>query len=348
MGKIKFILPLFVVLFLLAASGVFAHHRERVLGVSTQSSDLLFPEEVTAGPGAILPDSPFYVLDTFWQQVKLLIARNPEDKAKVRAQIAGERLAELRIMLSQNDPAGIDKALAQLTKETEEAANELSNASASGKEVGEAAKQLNEAIKIQRSILGRLSDQSTGALRLKFKATREVLKASKIEVEDELPEDLLEDEIENELEDEIEEDAQDAQDLAESLEEQIEELQKQASESAKKQEKKRAEAIKKAIETKNEQLKKETELLFKEEKLEQETNKKQQEILREKAKKAAEAARELKERAEENNAEKNPGSNTNSGSSSSSDQSSSSNSNSGSGSSNSGSGSSGSGGGDDD
>ncbi len=347
MGKIKLAIPLLVALFLLTASGAFAHHREKVLGVSTQSSDLSFPEEVTAGPGAILPDSPFYVLDTFWQQVKLSIARSPEDKAKVRAQIAGERLAELRIMLSQNDPAGIDRALTQLTKETEDAANELSNASASGKEVGEAAKQLNEAIKIQRDILGKLSDQSAGTLRLKFKTTREALKASKVEVEDELPEDLLENEIEDELENEIEDDAHEAEDLTEALEDQIEELQKQASESAKKQEKKRAEAILKAIEAKNDQLKKETEALLKAEKKETEEAKKQQESLREKAKKAAEAARELKEQASSGNEEtSNSGSSSNSGSGGGS--SSSGSSNSGSGSSNSGSGSSGSGGGDDD
>ena len=301
----------------MTASGAFAHHREKVLGVSTQSSDLSFPEEVTAGPGAILPDSPFYVLDTFWQQVKLSIARSPEDKAKVRAQIAGERLAELRIMLSQNDPAGIDRALTQLTKETEDAANELSNASASGKEVGEAAKQLNEAIKIQRDILGKLSDQSAGTLRLKFKTTREALKASKVEVEDELPDDLLENEIEEELENEIEDDAHEAEDLTGALEEQIGELQKQASESAKKQEKKRAEAILKAIEAKNGQLKKETEALLKAEKKETEEARKQQESLREKAKRAAEAARELKEQVVSDNEEEPSSGSSDSGSSSS-------------------------------
>lgn len=337
MGKFKFILPLFAVLFLLAASGVFAHHREKVLGVSTQSSDLLFPEEVTAGPGAILPNSPFFVFDTIWQKVKLFTARSAEDKATVRAQIAGERLAELRIMLSQNDPDGIAIALSQIQKEAQQASTELSQSAANGQNVEEAAKELNEAIKLQRKVLGLLATQTDGQLRLQIKAARESLKQSKIEVEDELPEELLEDEIENELEDEIEEDADEVEDLTEDLEDQIEELQQQASESAKKQEKKRTEAIKKAIEAKNEQLKKETELLFKEEKLEQETNKKQQEILREKAKKAAEAARELKERAEENNSDS-QGASTNSGSSSSSDQSSSSNSNSGSGSSGSGSG----------
>ena len=317
MGKIKLAIPLLVALFFLTASGAFAHHREKVLGVSTQSSDLSFPEEVTAGPGAILPDSPFYVLDTFWQQVKLSIARSPEDKAKVRAQIAGERLAELRIMLSQNDPAGIDRALTQLTKETEDAANELSNASASGKEVGEAAKQLNEAIKIQRDILGKLSDQSAGTLRLKFKTTREALKASKVEVEDELPDDLLENEIEEELENEIEDDAHEAEDLTGALEEQIGELQKQASESAKKQEKKRAEAILKAIEAKNGQLKKETEALLKAEKKETEEARKQQESLREKAKRAAEAARELKEQVVSDNEEEPSSGSSDSGSSSS-------------------------------
>ncbi|MEK9176110.1 MAG: DUF5667 domain-containing protein [Patescibacteria group bacterium] len=317
MGKLKFILPLFFAFFLLAASSSFAHHRGKVLGVSTQSSDLVFPE-VSAGPGAILPDSPFFVFDTIWQKVKLFSARSAEDKAKVRAQIAGERLAELRIMLSQNDPDGIAIALSQMEQEAQQSSTELSQAAASGQNVEEAAKELNEAIKLQRKVLGLLANQTDGQLRLQIKAAREALKLSKVEVEDELPEELLEDEIENELEDEIEEDADEVEDLTEELEDQIEELQEQASESAKKIDKKRVEAIKKAIEKKNEELKKENELLQKAEKQQAEFAKKQQKLLREKAKKAAEAAKELTEQISSENEEDSnsePVSNSGSGSS---------------------------------
>ena len=220
----KLAVPILVLLLVtLIATPSFANHRGRVLGESTQAAELDFPG-VSSGPGAILPNSPFFVFDTVWQKVKLFTARSAEDKAIVRAQIAGERLAELRIMLSQNDPDGIAIALSQIQKEAQQASTELSQSAANGQNVEEAAKELNEAIKLQREILGKLANQTTGSLRLQLKTTREELKASKVEVEDELPDELLENEIEDELKDEIEEDLEEVDDLSDEIEDNQNEL----------------------------------------------------------------------------------------------------------------------------
>lgn len=233
MGK-KITVSLIVVLlfFSIVVSPSFAHHRARVLGESTQAAELVFPQ-VSAGPGFLLPDSPFYIFDVVWQKIKIATAFSEEAKAKVHTQVAGERLAELRIMLSRNNPEGIAIALSQMQKEADSASQNLSDASAKGENVEEAAKTLNEAIKLQRKVLGLLANQTDGQLRLQIKATREALKQSKIEVEDELPDELLEKEIEEQEKDELEEDIDEALDLTEDIEDEFEDEDKEASKAAK-------------------------------------------------------------------------------------------------------------------
>ncbi len=232
MGKKLVVLSLVFCLFLIAAYPTFANHRREVLGESTQAAELIFPQ-VSAGPGFLLPDSPFYIFDVIWQKIRVATAFSSEGKAKIHAQVAGERLAELRIMLSRNNPEGISIALSQMQKEADSASQNLSDAGAAGEDVEEAAKTLNEAIKLQRKVLGILAGQTGGQLRLQIKATREALKLSKTEVEDELPDELLENEIEEQEKDELEEDIEDALDLAEDIEDELEDGDKQASRDAK-------------------------------------------------------------------------------------------------------------------
>lgn len=354
MGKlVKLTCVVFIVLFFLWVSQdpALAHHRKKVLGDSTTSSELVFPP-VTSGPGFILPDSPLYFLDQVFQAAKLATAFDSQAKAKVRAQIAGERLAELRIMLSRNRPEGINTALDQLTKETGAASRNLSDAAASGQNVSTLARELNETIKVQRQLLGALENQTAGTLRLQFKTARRALKEAKVEVEDQLPEDELEKEIEEGLEDEVEEEVEEASRSARKIERDLEGLNREASEAAKKALKRREETLRKAIEDKNEEIKKSEERLFEEEKRKQgkvlEVRKEVAEQARKAIKEAQEAAKKFEKAVEKTREVKNtpvggPGSSSSgsSGSERSGDDSSKSGSSSSSGSS--GSGSSGSG-----
>lgn len=279
------------VFFLILATVAHAHHKSRVLGESTSASELVFPP-VTSGPGYILPDSSFYFLDQAFQNVRLAFALSAQKKAEVRYQIAGERLAELRIMLSRNDPHGIDIALSNLTNEMDLAADHLSEAAASGNEVTELAKLLNDSIKTQRQILGTLENQTNGSLRFEFKAARTALKESKVEIEDELPEDELENEIADDLEEEIDEGIHEASESASGLSHAIDVLTKLASEAAVRSQTRREEALRHAIEVKNEALIKQEERLLKEE------QKKHEELL-DASEKAAEQARKTVEDAHE-------------------------------------------------
>lgn len=201
MGKIKFALPLFfIVFFFFTASVSLAHYRERVLGVATSSSQIKFPEGNSYGPGFFLPDSPLYGFDLLWQKTRLTFTADPVRKAHIRASIAGERIAELNAMLSKNDLDAINVVLARMEKEARVGSNELNASEETADVTQEAAKILNEAIKAQRSVLLSLVGQTDSELSLKLRGTRETLLRSKLTVEDELPESMLKKEMEREFE----------------------------------------------------------------------------------------------------------------------------------------------------
>lgn len=255
----------FVSIVLVAPQVAFSNHRSFVLGSSTDSSQLVFPT-ISSGPGFFLPDSPLFFLDKWFQTLRLTFAFSHERKAVIRSQIAGERLAELRVMLAQNDANGIGTALSELTKEADQTANNLSQAAAQGRDVKDLARQLNETIKTQRKILSNLASQARGTLKLQLKAAREALHEAKIEIEDELPEDELENEIEDELEEDINDAADETEDTATGIEHAIDVLSKLASEAAVRNQERRVEALTHAIEVKNDALHRQQERLLKEQK----------------------------------------------------------------------------------
>ena len=287
------VLAFFILIWVLPKDAL-SHHQARVLGDSTVSSQIVFPP-VTSGAGFFLPDSPLFFLDKTFQQIRLFLAFTPERKAKVREQITGERLAELRIMLARNNPNGVAIALSNLTEEASQMATTLSDAAANGRDVRPLAKELNETVKTHRKILGILENQTEGVLRLQLKTARVALKAAKIEIEDELDEDELENEIEDDLNDEIEEELEEASSSAKRLEHAIEVLTKLASQAAEKQQVRREEALRHAIEVKNEALRRQAEKQLEEEEKKHEELLKARQKAHEKALKALEKAHEAAE-----------------------------------------------------
>ena len=268
----KRIIPVFLALVLLfsATQSVLAHHRNRVLGASTQASELNFPS-ISSGPGLILPDSPFYFVDKLKQQVRLLLAFSPEDKAKLRADIAGERLAELKAELLKNNQKGINIALSELASETQKAATALTDAEQKGKDVSLLSQQINEKIKTERDILKGLEKQADGELKLRIELTQATVKKAKVEVEDSLPQNIMENEIRDSINSELEDKIKDAQDVSQGIKNSLEELSKEASDSAQKSLTRREEALKKAIEEKNAELVKEQKDLLEQEAIKQAT-----------------------------------------------------------------------------
>lgn len=280
-----------IVLFLvfLASSGdvALAHHRERVLGAQDSTVSQIPP--TAEGPGLILPDSPLFFMDQLKQNVRLLFAFTAENKARVRADIAGERMAELRFMLSKNNKQGINTALQGVTENLQKSAEALSQAQLSGRNVASLAKGINLDIKRKQEAFDVLEATSKKDLQFKVKAVQEELLQAKVKVEDALPEQELENEIEDDLHRLTEDEVEDASRSAQRIEHQLDELDRQASESAEKALQRRTEAIKKAVEQRNDLLRKTAENNFEIE------HKKQEELLKVKGKAASEARKAVEE-----------------------------------------------------
>lgn len=305
MKKVALGFLLILILLITAESDAYARHRgqRKVLGASTVSAQI--PPTVE-GPGFILPDSPLFFLDEFKQRFRLIMAFTPEARSEVYKNIAGERMAELRLMIAKNNQSGIKTALDGVSENLKSASKSLSEAKLTGRDVALLAKKINDDIKLKRIAFDILENGTVGEINARVVATQEAVNAAKIEVEDLLPEDELENEIEESLEREIEDEVEEASESAEELELDLEDLKEEASESAKKALKRREEALKRAIEGKNEALKK-----VEEKRLELE-KKKQEKLLKvneeaaeaaksavENAKKAAEKFREAHKKAEE-------------------------------------------------
>lgn len=303
---VKRFLAFFVgVLFLLSTStSVLAHHKERVLGDSTTSASQIPP--TVEGPGLLLPDSPLFFLDQIKQNTRLFFAFSPESKAKVRADIAGERMAELRFMLAKKDQKGIDIALQGVVENLGKAAESLSVAQLSGRNVSALAKDVNEKIKQKQEGLDVLEATENKEIRFKAKSAQEGLLKAKVSVEDSLPQDEIEKEIEDDLHRIVEGEVDDASKTAERVEHQLKELRRQASDSAEKSLDRRGEMLKRAIDEKNETLKKSFEKDFQREGKKQEALFKEREHAVEQAQKAvresknaAEKFREARQKTEE-------------------------------------------------
>ena len=244
-----------IVLLFVTNTATYAHYRHRngsVLGDSTTSAQI--PPTID-GPGLILPDSPLFFLDQIKQNVRVLIAFTPEDKAKIHASIAGERLAELRYMLAKNNKEGIRVALQGVSDNYQKAADNLNEAKLTGRNVSTLAKKINDDIKIKRQSLDILEAQTTGEMNAQVAAAQESVDDAKVKVEDSLPDDDLKNEIQDGINRDIEKEVHDASESAQNMSRAIDMLTREASDAAQKSQTRREEALLRAIKTKNESLK---------------------------------------------------------------------------------------------
>lgn len=274
----------------LSSDSALANHREDVLGV--ESTPTLSIPPTSEGPGLVLPDSPLFFLDRLKQEFRLFLAFTPEQKAKIHNAVAGERLAELQLMLAKDNVSGVRTALQGVSDNLKEASEDLANAKLTGRNINLLAKDINDSIKEKQKSLSVLEDKSNGELKKQVQATKEALKVAKIGVEDHLSGDLLENEIEDDLNQEIEDKVDEASSSAKGLSHAVDVLTKLASQAAERNQIHREEALRRAIEVKNETLRKQQEKLLESEKKQQENILKLHEKAAQEAKKSANGALE--------------------------------------------------------
>jgi hypothetical protein len=218
------------VISVLASNPAFANHREDVLGVA--SAPALSIPPTAEGPGLILPNSPLYFVDQIKQEFRLLLAFTPEQKAKIHNQVAGERLAELRIMLIKNDALGIRTALQRISDNLKSASENLADAKLTGRNINTLAEEINNSIKEKQRILSVLETQATGEIKVQVTAAREGLKIAKAQVEEDLPTDQLVNETISDLNQQIDDNINSASQSGAEINRAIDVLTKLASEGA--------------------------------------------------------------------------------------------------------------------
>lgn len=232
------------VLFLLGVtSQAGATHHAAVLGVSASTTDASIPPTVE-GPGYILPDSPLFFLDELKQNTRLFLAFTPENKAKVYADVAGERLAELRFMLAKHNEDKVRVALEGVESNTRNAGLQMAAAQFVGRRNSELAKTINDSIKLKQESLDVLEAQITGDMLFQIQATQKALVAAKVGIEEQLNEADLQNEIDYDVHRELRRDLSQTLSTAKHLELEIDALERQASEAAQASLTRREEALK--------------------------------------------------------------------------------------------------------
>jgi hypothetical protein len=227
----------------------FANHQEDVLGVASEETLSIPP--TAEGPGLILPNSPLFFLDQIKQEFRLLLAFTPEQKAKIHSAIAGERLAELQVMLAKNNVAGIRTALQGISDNFKAASEDLVNAKLTGRNINLLTKEINDSIKAKQVTLSTLELQATGEIKAQVVAAKEALKIAKVKIEENLPTDLMMNETIDDLNQEIGDNVNKAKVSAVGINRAIEVLTRLASEAAVKDQPARREALLHAIDVKN-------------------------------------------------------------------------------------------------
>lgn len=298
MKALKGILSVFIIfiLSLAFASTSFARHAQ-VLGVSAQETTPALP--LSQGAGLLLPNSPFYFIDLWRDNLSLLLASfDGEAKARLHTKIAAERIVEVKLMLEGKNvsAAGLDTALNSITQNIEGAKVVIKSKKNQGQPVEKLAAEINQILDNQQQALKIILKISDDRIKLKIKAVQKAIEEDEVEIEDELAEDELGDEINEELEEEIKDEVEGASESARRVELLLTRLEEEASRSAQKALRKREEALRRAIEKQNKEQERAGEQLKKDEERKIEQLRKSQEESAEEARKAAKEAQKAAER----------------------------------------------------
>ena len=256
---------LLLLLFFVSTQKIFAdYHYKEVL--SAQDQNLSIPPTIE-GPGLFLPNSPLFFLDELKQSVRILFAVSDEEKARVHAAIAGERMAELRYMLAQKDNSAVRVDLTEIADNYKRAADDIEQARMAGHDVSLTAKEINDQLKSRQTVLADLGLSSVGEMRSLINAVSTSLFVSKIRIENGLKQADLENEVRDDLNWKAEMDLREASNSAAELKSSLEDIKTETDSTAQKSLTRREQAVQKAIDEKNEILRTAQQKLLDQEKI---------------------------------------------------------------------------------
>lgn len=124
----------------------------------------------------LTPESPFYFLDRLGENLQQFFTFNPEAKAKLQIEFAGERIAEIKIMVEKKGVNAKRLAIAEslLQANVAYAAEIVNGEKTSGKDVTTLAKTLNDEFDARDKLL----EQTFKDAKAQLKARRKEIKTN--------------------------------------------------------------------------------------------------------------------------------------------------------------------------
>lgn len=122
----------------------------------------------------LTPENPFYFLDRLGENLREFLTFNPEAKAKLQIEFAGERIAEIKIMVEEKgvDAKGLAIAQSLLQANVTYAAEIVSEEKASGRDVAALAKTLNDEFDARDKLLEQTFKDAKAQLKARRKEIR--------------------------------------------------------------------------------------------------------------------------------------------------------------------------------
>lgn len=128
------------------------------------------PQVVLPSAG-VTPDSPFYFLDRLGESLQQFFTLNPEAKAKLQIEFAGERISEIKVIVEKKGIDAKELAVAEslLQANVAYAAKIVREEKATGKDVEALAKTLNDEFDARDMLLDQTFKDAKAELREKRK-----------------------------------------------------------------------------------------------------------------------------------------------------------------------------------
>jgi len=268
----------------------------------------------------LTPESPFYFLDRIGEVLQEFLAFNPEAKARLQVVFAGERIAEIKVILETKgvEAKGLAVAQARLEEHAKKAVDIVEKEKGKGKDVSKLAGEIVDNFHFQRKAAKQVFEDAKEEFKTKKRQlhkelliaiksgdteTQERIRAELVVIEimkdeAEVKKDAVIEALEAEkdrLQDELDEkkrqedEARDAVEEAKDAKKEAEEKQQELKEKIEEEQAKAEEKLKEAEEKEAERIQEETEKI-------QEQLKKEEEKAEEARKKAEEAEREAEKR----------------------------------------------------
>ncbi|MDO8442967.1 MAG: hypothetical protein Q7S81_01785 [bacterium] len=132
--------------------------------------------QVNLPSAGFTPESPFYFLDRLGENLRQFFTFNPEAKAKLQIEFAGERISEIKIMIEEKgvNAKGLAIAESLLKANVAYAAEIVNEEKTTGKDVAALAKTLNDEFDVRDKLL----EQTFKDAKAQLKAQRKEIKTN--------------------------------------------------------------------------------------------------------------------------------------------------------------------------